>query len=60
MKKLILLICLLSFVTSVAQKKPKIKGNKEVVDVYNSLEDYDAIEIEDDLNVTITQSLNNG
>jgi hypothetical protein len=47
-------------VTVFAQKKPKIQGNKNVVDVYNTLEDFNAIEISDDLKVSITQTESNG
>ena len=52
----LLILLLLMSVTVVAQKKPKIKGNKVVTNVYQSLEGFSSIEIGDDLSVDITQS----
>lgn len=46
--------------TSCAQQKPKIKGNKMVSDIFNTLEDFNSIEISDDLVVNIQQTGNNG
>ena len=61
MKKIILIaIAVMVSFGALAQKKPKIKGNKLVSDVFNSLEDFDAIEISDNLAVNITQSGTNG
>jgi hypothetical protein len=61
MKIKISVITLLIICTSVlAQKKPKIQGNKVVVDVYKSLEDFSAIEISDNLVVSLTQTEQNG
>ncbi|RMA58598.1 GIN domain-containing protein [Ulvibacter antarcticus] len=60
MKKIFIVCFTLLVSICYAQKKPKIQGNKIVVDVYNTLEDFDSIEISDDLEVTITQTESNG
>lgn len=61
MKKQLILIMALCFgVAVVAQKKGKIKGDKVVTDVFSSLEDFNAIEIGDNLEVNITQTAENG
>ncbi|HAT65778.1 MAG TPA: hypothetical protein DCS66_14500 [Flavobacteriaceae bacterium] len=61
MNKLFLfsIFLLISFSVS-AQKKPKIQGDKNVVDVYNSLGDFDSIEIGDGLEVSLSQAASNG
>lgn len=48
-----LIIFLLITTISLGQKKDKIKGNKEVVDIHNILADFQAIEISDELKVTL-------
>ena len=62
MKKLILLLPLLltfSF-ASIAQKKDKIKGDKNVTTVTNNIDKgFTAIEISDDLKVNLTKSVAN-
>jgi hypothetical protein len=58
--KIILLTFLILSSALFAQKKSKIKGNKLVTDVYMELGDFNAIEIGDNLNVNLTQSLANG
>jgi len=61
MKKLILLLVVLFIaVNTQAQKKEKIKGNKIVIEVSKDLEDFNAIEIGDNLKVTIANSVSNG
>lgn len=61
MKKIVLLLILAVCVTNVfAQKKEKLKGNKIVTDVFNTLEGFNAIDIGDNLKVTISQAANNG
>lgn len=59
MKKNLLLLTVLISGFLVAQKKPKIQGNKVVTEITNVLEDFDSIEIADDLEINITQGLNN-
>lgn len=54
MRKVILLFILFSLNGINAQKKDKIKGNKDVVEVYNQLPDFNAIEIRDDLKITFS------
>jgi hypothetical protein len=46
--------------SAIAQKKTKIQGDKNVVDVYNSLGDFDSIEIGDGLEVSLSQAASNG
>lgn len=61
MKKQILFLLVLAIGTiAYAQKKPKIQGNKVVVDIYNTLGEFSAIEVSDDLEVTLTQTESNG
>lgn len=62
MKKATLFILLLTISAfTYAQKKPKIKGDKNVTIVTNVImEDFNAIEIDDALEVTINQSNENG
>lgn len=59
-KQLILLTVLLVGVAVSAQKKPKIKGNKEVTQVIKEIsQDFNALEIDDALEVTLSQGDNN-
>ncbi len=61
MKKVVILLMSLTVsLSACAQKKPKIKGNKIVTDIFNSLEDFNAVEIGDNLTVHIMQSGTNG
>ncbi|WP_372745338.1 GIN domain-containing protein [Lutibacter sp.] len=61
MKKIVLILVLLMISTSsFAQKKPKLKGNKVVTDVFKTLDGFNAIEISDNLKVAILQASNNG
>ena len=61
MKKITLLLLLSIFsIVTFAQKKEKIKGNKNVTTVTNGFERaFTAIEISDNLKVTLTRSLQN-
>lgn len=54
-----LLLCLFITISAVAQKKSKIKGNKEVADIHNILDDFTTLEIGDGLEVLIQQDENN-
>ena len=61
MKNIFILLVLCAFTVSVvAQKKPKLKGNKMVTDVFNTLDEFNAIEISDNLKVNVLQAANNG
>lgn len=54
--KNLILVTLLSISTfAFSQRKPKIKGNKNVVEIFNSLGAFNSIEIEDNLTVNIIQ-----
>lgn len=60
MKKSILLLILASTTLSFAQKKPKIKGDKNVIETTFDLIDFNAIEVRDDLEITFsTQNYKN-
>ncbi len=59
-KFFIALIIVLVSVNINAQKKAKLKGNKIVTDVYNTLEGFNSVEIGDNLKVTISQTGSNG
>lgn len=43
-----------------SQRKPKIKGNKDVTDVREDLPPYHAIQLDDDLTIMLQQSTNTG
>lgn len=62
MKKQLLIILLTILSVNVnAQKKSKIKGNKQVVDVVKDISNgFNKIEISDDLEINITQTYHNG
>ena len=61
MKKftLLFIVTILSF-QGFSQRKPKIKGNKNVVEVREDLESFTAIELADDLDITIQKSSQEG
>lgn len=59
MKKIILCILLLASVVSIAQKKPKIKGSKTVIEVTNELPPFNAIKIADDLRIELKKAREN-
>lgn len=60
MKNLIILALLISTTGIYAQRKPKIKGNKAVIDVREDLPAYNAIELNDDLEINLQRSSNTG
>ena len=60
MKKLIILAVLISSCGIYAQRKPKIKGNKAVIDVREELPAFNAIELNDDLEINLQKSSNTG
>jgi len=59
-KNLIILALLISTTGIYAQRKPKIKGNKAVIDVREDLPAYNAIELNDDLEINLQRSSNTG
>ena len=60
MKKSVLLIVLLSTCMVHAQRKPKIKGNKSVVEVREDLPSFNAIALNDDLEILLQKSSKEG
>ncbi|MFS4466918.1 GIN domain-containing protein [Maribacter sp. 2210JD10-5] len=56
---LVLLIGILGFQAN-AQRKPKIKGNKNVVEVREDLPPFHAIQLDDDLEVVLQKASNEG
>jgi len=55
-KNIVLLILALSTFVMHAQRKPKIKGNKSVIDVREELPAFNAIELNDDLEINLQKS----
>jgi len=60
MKNLIALIVLLVCFQTFAQRKPKIKGNKSVIEVREELPSYKAIELIDDLEIVLQKGSSEG
>ena len=61
MKKFALLIILLVISSNgYSQRKPKIKGNKNVIEVREDLEPFNAIELVDDLDIVIQKATTEG
>ncbi|MFC5193797.1 head GIN domain-containing protein [Bizionia hallyeonensis] len=60
MRILILMVACMVAMTTSAQKKQKIKGDKNVVDIYKNLDPFSQIEVTDDLEVFIMQTSSNG
>ena len=60
MKKIVFILSLLVCSQAFAQRKPKIKGNKSVVDVTESLPAFNAIELNDDLDIDLVQANQEG
>lgn len=60
MKNLIALIVLLVCFQTFAQRKPKIKGNKSVVEVREELPSFKAIELIDDLEIVLQKGSSDG
>ncbi|GER58992.1 GIN domain-containing protein [Patiriisocius marinus] len=59
--KHIITLCLSVILLSscAAQKTPKVKGNREVTDIYKSLEDFNGLDIRGDVEVTIKRGETN-
>ncbi len=60
MKKIILLVIIFFTYTIHAQRKPKIKGNRSVVEVKEALPFFNAIVLNDDLDVVLQKSQESG
>ncbi|WP_282049203.1 GIN domain-containing protein [Maribacter aquivivus] len=61
MKKFALIVIVLFIsVNGYSQRKPKIKGNKNVIEVREDLEPFTAIELVDDLDIVIQKSTTEG
>ncbi|WP_445735656.1 head GIN domain-containing protein [Mariniflexile sp.] len=60
MKTLILTLIILSSFNVNAQKKEKIKGNKEVIEIFDDLDAFNEVEISDGLEINIMQSVSEG
>lgn len=60
MKNISIVLALLFCFQAFAQRKPKIKGNKSVVDVTESLPAFNAIELNDDLEIVLAKSNQEG
>lgn len=60
MKNVVVILSLLVCFQAFAQRKPKIKGNKSVVDVTESLPAFDAIELNDDLDINLVRANQEG
>lgn len=62
MKKILIFLFAIGLCSfSYAQKKPKVKGNKEVTQVIRQIpEDFNALEIDDGLKINISQGFENG
>ncbi|PQJ77264.1 head GIN domain-containing protein [Polaribacter glomeratus] len=60
MKTITIAVLLLLSVTITAQKKQKIKGNKDVVEVYKDLDSYTELEVTDGLEVSLMQTNSEG
>jgi len=60
MKNVTIILSLLFCFQAFAQRKPKIKGNKSVVEVSESLEAFNAIELDDDLDILLVKANQEG
>ncbi|MFS4493330.1 GIN domain-containing protein [Maribacter sp. 2308TA10-17] len=60
MKNIVVLLSLLLGAQVFAQRKPKIKGNKSVVEVEESLPAFNAIQLNDDLDITLQKANREG
>ena len=56
MKKLVVLLLLMSHVGVMAQRKPKIKGNRSVTEVKEELPAFNGIELKDDLDIELIKA----
>jgi len=60
MKNFVFILSLVVCFQAFSQRKPKIKGNKNVVDVTESLPAFNAIELNDDLNINLQKANEEG
>lgn len=60
MKKLLILLLILSPLISIAQRKPKIKGSRIVTQVSEELPPFNAIVLNDDLEINLNKALGPG
>ena len=60
MKNVLFLLTFLCCVQVYSQRKPKIKGNKSVIDVQQSLPPFNAIELKDDLDIRLQSAAEEG
>lgn len=60
MKNIGIVIALLVCFQAFSQRKPKIKGNKSVIDVVEILPSFNAIELNDDLDIVLAKSNQEG
>lgn len=60
MKRIIVIVVLCMSTYSYAQRKPKIKGNKNVIEVREDLPAFHAIELNDDLEIVLRKATNEG
>lgn len=60
MKNILIIISLLVCVSAFGQRKPKIKGNKSVVEVAENLPAFNAIELNDDLDINLQKANQEG
>jgi hypothetical protein len=60
MKNIVIIVSLLFCFQSFGQRKPKIKGNKNVVTVNESLPAFNAIELNDDLDINLVKANQEG
>lgn len=60
MRTLLIAILALATTSLVAQRKPKIKGNKQVITVRQELPPYTAIELSDDLDIYLEKAATTG
>jgi hypothetical protein len=58
-KILTILILLIAGFSGYSQKKEKIKGNKEVAEIYGTLDNFNTIELNDNVKVNLTQGNKN-
>ncbi|AEM70898.1 hypothetical protein Murru_1858 [Allomuricauda ruestringensis DSM 13258] len=60
MKKLLILLLILTPILSIAQRKPKIKGSRIVTEISEELPPFTAIMLNDDLEITLNKALGPG
>jgi len=60
MKKLLILLMILSPIVAIAQRKPKIKGSRIVTEISQELPPFNAVVLNDDLEITLEKSSSPG